>query len=382
MFNDSQSRVPQHRTRGFTLVELLVVIGIIALLISILLPALNKARQSASSLACQSNLKQVGLALSMYTNQYKGSLPPGYVLEKDDATHYNWTSLLVGMMDKNKPVTNNAAEIAASVGGNAGGFRKVFLCPDAVGVSTADFDPNDPSVTHYLSHPRLMPRLDRFDLRAVIDGYTGKPMDTYKVTRLKRSAEIMMAFDGSVSQLDAAGFRTVYSGTPYLRPRQGIPVATYIADAALTTHATQMIFDPRTSIKRGMKLRITPRNASGGAAAAVNSDAVGNDWNVRFRHNRNLAMNALFADGHVATFALSKNDLTLSPPLGGELKAENVYLDRPRTAAARGRRSRITTPPRGVPPGYDRPAGGPRGFSIWGVERSTPPCNVGSSRRG
>jgi prepilin-type N-terminal cleavage/methylation domain-containing protein/prepilin-type processing-associated H-X9-DG protein len=63
------------RKSAFTLVELLVVIGIIALLIAILLPALNKARQQGQWAKCASNMKQVATAFIMYTNEYTGAFP-------------------------------------------------------------------------------------------------------------------------------------------------------------------------------------------------------------------------------------------------------------------------------------------------------------------
>lgn len=66
------NRHVQRHPCGFTLVELLVVIGIIALLISILLPALNKARDSASNVACKSLLRQYAMASQMYVNDNKG----------------------------------------------------------------------------------------------------------------------------------------------------------------------------------------------------------------------------------------------------------------------------------------------------------------------
>jgi prepilin-type N-terminal cleavage/methylation domain-containing protein len=64
-----------NRRKAFTLVELLVVIGIIALLISILLPALNRAREQAKMVQCLSNLRQIGQAMSMHANEHKNRVP-------------------------------------------------------------------------------------------------------------------------------------------------------------------------------------------------------------------------------------------------------------------------------------------------------------------
>src|SRR5690606_37746369 len=93
---------------GFTLVELLVVIGIIALLISILLPALNRARGFANSIKCQANLRQIGMAVQLYANANNDSAPWGQApwvdgVREDGSVYPNayrayWVETLIGVI--------------------------------------------------------------------------------------------------------------------------------------------------------------------------------------------------------------------------------------------------------------------------------------------
>src|SRR5687767_13162951 len=72
------ARVSKSSERAFTLVELLVVIGIIALLISILLPSLSRARESANRIKCGSNLRQIAISVVAYATEHRGKFPRTY----------------------------------------------------------------------------------------------------------------------------------------------------------------------------------------------------------------------------------------------------------------------------------------------------------------
>jgi len=141
---------------GFTLVELLVVIGIIALLVSILLPTLSRARESGKRTQCLSHLRQVGMGLVMYVSEWKGKSPPqaNSVADFLDpavmAKNPSWLSALM-------PYVKND--------------RRLYWCPDAAELTwSGGGNPTDLSKTNYMANAAVFNR---------------------KVTGIKRSSEII-----------------------------------------------------------------------------------------------------------------------------------------------------------------------------------------------
>jgi prepilin-type N-terminal cleavage/methylation domain-containing protein len=125
------------RRWGFTLIELLVVISIIAILIGLLLPAVQAAREQARRSACTNNLKQVGLALANYTNRH-GTLPPGYqsiynsLFQQEMGPGWGWASMILPDLEQQPLYDSIIFEAAMQVGAMATARQvplSVFLCP-------------------------------------------------------------------------------------------------------------------------------------------------------------------------------------------------------------------------------------------------------------
>jgi prepilin-type N-terminal cleavage/methylation domain-containing protein/prepilin-type processing-associated H-X9-DG protein len=118
---------PVHQRRGFTLIELLVVIAIIAILAAILFPVFAQAREKARQTTCLSNLRQVGLALSMYAQDWDETLPLSEAKENpnfgDPQSPPNFLGSII-------PYTKNRAIFACPSSVDAGTVYKGFGCTE------------------------------------------------------------------------------------------------------------------------------------------------------------------------------------------------------------------------------------------------------------
>jgi prepilin-type N-terminal cleavage/methylation domain-containing protein/prepilin-type processing-associated H-X9-DG protein len=131
---------PKKSRSGFTLIELLVVIAIIAVLVGLLLPAVQKARETANRMKCANNLKQIGLALQTYHDNL-GQFPPGYIDGNTDPTKtpdqdmgpgWGWAAFLLPYVEQDPLFRQINLTVPVGTGVNAmlsGQGLSIYQCP-------------------------------------------------------------------------------------------------------------------------------------------------------------------------------------------------------------------------------------------------------------
>jgi prepilin-type N-terminal cleavage/methylation domain-containing protein len=288
----------RRRGRAFTLVELLVVIGIIAILISVLIPALSKARQQANLTVCLANMRSLGQAINIYAAQNGGVLPYGYwdgsspwqtpPLPADFTKAGDWRILLLTAMVRQS--SNTYVNNGAAGGDTTSVTANVFVDRDV-----AD---NNRGVLTYGCHPRLMPGINIPEPKILFT--TGKKVypTPYKLSKIRRATEVMLLGDASLKPLPDyfpdikyqsnallyAMDHSAYNGGPGATP-------SYLLD-----DYGQVNVLPNYPPDSAVDMTVA-------GTTNVNFDTydtgVAPNWgNIRFRHMNNTAGCFLMADGH------------------------------------------------------------------------------------
>jgi prepilin-type N-terminal cleavage/methylation domain-containing protein/prepilin-type processing-associated H-X9-DG protein len=260
----------QAKRAGFTLVELLVVIGIIAVLIAILLPVLNRARDQAQTIKCLAQLRQMGVVENLYVNENSGFDFPetyDYVAGNSAVVGTDVANILSEYLPINyaavggqSPIANSSIWVCPSaldLAGMTGQFPLQYACNSGVHVEWTYGSNGAPNANlkKYVQIPRPSEVVSIADANLVSGAYTTTGILAY-------------------TEYPPASFHEMFDPS--------------IADVAVN--------DPTQGL----------------SGWQTNNDQTGNNYHVRWRHSGNDLCNCLFVDGHAESFSYRAQQLKMS----------------------------------------------------------------------
>ena len=253
------------RRGGFTLVELLVVIGIIAILIGILLPALNRARESAGRTQCLSNLRQLHIMMVMYANDNKDAIPLGYW------SSYKQQNFMCWRLGKRKPIMFGLLYAARMLKA-----PQAFYCPAST----------DPQIQFNVPGNEWPPDKTLPAPTNIRLGYGSRPLITWEGTEPYPSANgaptVPLPFPRLTKMKNQAILADVASDPPRVpeRHRKGVNVLYGHGGAKWVDLKAGAIVEKGVTTPRYFKTELDRCNPAFDVGTAVNNEAQDFIWQI------------------------------------------------------------------------------------------------------